>query len=65
MHHWAFIYQYAIGGALFGICTLLLIRSRAIDLRARSGRRGLTILLGGLLLYAAFHAVSIFVLPKS
>ena len=65
MYHWSFIYQYGIGGAVFGISTWLLVRSRAIDLRTRTGRWGLAILVGGFLLYAAFHAFSIFVLPGS
>ncbi len=66
MHHdWSFFYQYGIGGAFFGVSTYLAVRSRSIDLRQRSGRRSLTILVGGFLLYAAVHAVSIFLLPWS
>ena len=65
MPAWSFLYQYAVGGAFFGICCVLLVRARAIDLARPSGRRHLGLLLGGLVLYAAVHAFSVFVLPAT
>lgn len=63
MYIWSFLYQYSIGGAFFLLFTYLAVRSRSIDPGTRPGRRQLAILLGGLVLYAAVHALSVFVLP--
>lgn len=64
MHEWSFIYQYAVGGAFFLITLYIMIRSRSLDLKTRTGRRYLGIFLVGLFLYAAVHAFSVFLLPR-
>ena len=64
MHQWSFVYQYTVGGAFFLVSLYLMVRSRALDLRTKTGRRYLGIFLGGLVLYATAHAFSVFLLPR-
>ncbi len=65
MHHWSFLYQYGIGGIIFGVGTYLSVRSGSIDLSSRSGRRSLALMIGGFTLYALVHAASVFLVPKA
>jgi hypothetical protein len=63
MPQWSFVYQYAVGGAVFVAGMVALVRAGAIRLDRRSGRRAVGLLVGGFVLYALAHALSVFVLP--
>ena len=60
----SFLYQYLVGGLVFLIGLLLVLRSGALDTaRGGSARRYLWILVIGFFVFAAVHAVSVFILP--
>ncbi len=63
MPQWSFVYQYAIGGIVFLLSLVLLVRSGAIRLTQPAARRSLAVIVAGLLFYAGLHAVSVFLLP--
>lgn len=53
---WApLVYQYSIGGLLFLVSLVVVVRSRACDLRRTSDRFWLVVLLAGMAAYFAAH----------
>jgi len=54
-----YLYLYGVGGALFFAGLRLVIRSGALQMRRREGRRWLWILLSGFFWYALLHGLGI------
>jgi hypothetical protein len=60
----SFLYQYVVGGIVFFMGLICIVRSRALDLKARSGRRWLLVSLSVLFFYLLLQGLFQFVLPK-
>lgn len=58
----AWLYQYGIGGALFSFSLFVVFRSGAVRWHSSKNRILVISMILGLLLFAAIHAVWIFVL---
>ncbi len=61
------IYQYGVGGVVFLIGLTLVLRSQACDIRRRSDRFWLFVVVGGMALYFGVHLavylLALYVLP--
>ena len=57
------VYQFGIGGILFVVGLTLAIRARALDLKTRSGKRWLALLIGGFIFYLCLHVFFQFIAP--
>jgi hypothetical protein len=60
----SFLYQYVVGGIVFFVGLICIVRSRALDLKAGSGRRWLLVSLSVLFFYLLLQGLFQFVLPK-
>ena len=63
LHEVAFYYHYVVGGIIFLIGLILILASGELSLKTSEGRRYLTVLVGGFVLYLGVHGLSTFVLP--
>ncbi len=59
----SFIYQYVVGGIIFVVMMLLVLRSGELSTKTSEGRRYLVLLIGGFLLYLGLHGLSVLVFP--
>ena len=59
---WAYVY--GVGGVAFALGLLLCLRTRAIDLRERRGRRALALMIAGFVGYALLQGVMQMALPR-
>jgi len=58
----SFLYQYVIGGVVFFMGLICIVKSRALDLKSKPGKRWLFISLSVLLFYLLLQGVFQFVL---
>jgi hypothetical protein len=60
----SFLYQYIVGGIVFFTGLICIVKSRALDLKSKSGKRWLLVSLSVLVFYLFLQGLFQFVLSK-
>jgi hypothetical protein len=60
----SFLYQYIVGGIVFFAGLVCIVKSRALDLKSKSGKRWLLVSLSVLVFYLLLQGLFQFVLSK-